>query len=100
MKISEILKSKHVVADGNSHPEVPTAGDESRESEANDGFKLLDGTNPIKPYTQAEIMAAMKELHARIERQAENYGGKVDRATGKIDRTAHKFFPAQIAADE
>lgn len=62
-------------------------------------FKMLDGTNPSKPYTQAEIMAAMKQLNARIERQAEDYGNKIDRKTGKFKKT-HKFHDAQIAADE
>ena len=63
-------------------------------------FKMLDGTNPARPYTQDEIMKAMKELHARIERQAEHYGGKIDRKTGKIDRTKHKYYDAQIAPNE
>lgn len=65
-------------------------------------FKLLDGTNPVKPYTHAEIMDAMKQLHARIERQAANYGGdtkSIDKKTGKVDTTKHKFFHAQIAKD-
>ena len=100
MKISELIKSKHVIAAGNSHPEVPQTGNASRESEADDSFRELDGTNPEKPYTHAQIMKAMKELHARIERQAANYGGEVDHKTGKIDRSKHKFFQAQIAPDE
>ena len=67
-------------------------------------FKMLDGTNPVKPYTQDEIMAAMRQLHARIERQAEHYGGDskktVNRKTGKVDTSKHQYFPAQIAPDE
>ncbi|MBT9138089.1 MAG: hypothetical protein DDT31_00636 [Syntrophomonadaceae bacterium] len=67
-------------------------------------FKMLDGTNPTRPYTQDEIMDAMRQLHARIERQAEHYGGDskktVDRKTGNVDTSNHKFFPAQIARDE
>jgi hypothetical protein len=67
-------------------------------------FKMLDGTNPSKPYTQNEIMAAMKQLHARIERQADNYGGNplkgVNKKTGKVDTSGHKFYDAQIAPDE
>lgn len=66
-------------------------------------FKMLDGTNPEKPYDVATIMAAMKQLHARIERQAVAYGGstkKIDPKTGKVDISKHKFFPAQIAPDE
>jgi hypothetical protein len=59
-------------------------------------FKLLDAS-PSKPLTHAEIMKAMDELHDRIERQATNYGGKVNRKTGKVDRSKHKFFHAQIA---
>lgn len=62
-------------------------------------FKMLDGTNPVKPYTQAEIMKAMKELHAQIERQAEHYGGKV-LPSGKIDRSFHRYYDAQIAPNE
>jgi len=68
------------------------------------GFKMLDGTNPAKPYDQKRIIAAMKQLHARVERQAQHYGGnphkKVDPKTGKVDTTGHRFFPAQIAPDE
>lgn len=67
-------------------------------------FKMLDGTNPSKPYTQNEIMAAMKQLHARIERQADNYGGNpkktVNKKTGKVDTSGHRFYDAQIAPDE
>jgi len=97
VKISELLgKSKHVVANGNSHPSVPLAHDEDRSSEADDSFDMLDGT-PSKPYDKETIMKAMKELHRRIERQAENYGGKIDQKTGKIDRSKHKFYAAQIA---
>jgi hypothetical protein len=63
-------------------------------------FKMLDGTNPSKPYTPTEIMKAMKQLHARVERQAKNYGGKVDHKTGKIDITKHHYYDAQIAPNE
>lgn len=63
-------------------------------------FKELDGTNPEKPYTVAEIDAAMSELHRRVHKQAENYGGKVNPKTGVIDKSKHKFYPAQIAPDE
>lgn len=100
MKVSELLKAKHVVADGNLSPAVPQAENEKREAEANDSFDLLDGTNPSKPYTPGEILKAMAELHRRIERQAAHYGGKIDQKTGKIDRSAHKFYDAQIARDE
>lgn len=100
MKVAELLKSKHVVADGNAHPAVPLAHDENRESEADDSFAMLDGTNPDKPYTPSQIMKAMAELHRRIERQAVNYGGKIDQKTGRIDRSKHKFYDAQIAKDE
>lgn len=78
----------------------PIAKPSTFKSEVDDAFAMLDGTNPTKPYTQSEIMKAMKELHARIERQAANYGGTVDTKTGKIDKSKHKFFPAQIAPDE
>jgi hypothetical protein len=67
-------------------------------------FKMLDGTNPAKPYDQKRIMAAMKQLHARIERQAAAYGGDakktVNKKTGKVDTSKHQFLPAQIAPDE
>ena len=67
-------------------------------------FKMLDGTNPSKPYTQNEIMVAMRQLHARIERQAEHYGGNpkktVNKKTGKVDTSGHRFYDAQIAPDE
>jgi hypothetical protein len=65
-------------------------------------FEMLDGFDPVKPYSCAEVMKAMRQLHARIERQADNYGGdtsKVDKKTGKVDTSKHKFFPAQIAKD-
>lgn len=71
-------------------------------TEYDPAFKMLDGTNPTTPYTHSEIMAAMRQLHARIERQADHYGGstkKVDRKTGKVDISQHKFYPAQIAKD-
>ena len=99
MKFSE-LSSKHVVADGNSLPSPPVADDEDRHSEANDDFALLDGTNPEKPYSHKSILAAMLELYRRVERQSVNYGGKVDQKTGKVDRSKHKFYQAQIARDE
>jgi len=64
------------------------------------GFELLDGT-PEKPVSQEVIMKAMRQLHARIERQAANYGGDVkagvDKKTGKVNTSKHKFFPAVIA---
>lgn len=59
-------------------------------------FKLLDAS-PEKPLTQDEVMAAMDELYDRVHRQAEHYGGKIDRKTGKIDAKHHKFLPAVIA---
>jgi hypothetical protein len=59
-------------------------------------FKLLDGT-PAGPVDQKTIMKAMKQLNARVHRQAELYGGKIDRKTGKIDRSKHQFVHAQIA---
>ena len=59
-------------------------------------FKLLDAT-PSKPLTHAEVMVAMAELYDRVHRQAEHYGGEIDRKTGKIDRSKHKFYHAQIA---
>ena len=66
-------------------------------------FEMLDGTNPATPYTHNEIIAAMRQLHARIERQAEHYGGDskkiVNRKIGKVDTSKHKFYPAQIAKD-
>ncbi len=99
MKVAELLKSKHVVAAGNSHPSVPLAHDEDRESEVDHDFEMLDGT-PDRPYTHDQIMKAMGELHRRIERQAANYGGKIDQKTGKIDRSKHRFYDAQIARDE
>jgi hypothetical protein len=99
VKVSELIKSKHVVAAGNSSPAIPVAHDEEREDEADDSFPMLDAT-PEKPYSKEVIMKAMAELHRRIERQAANYGGKVDQQTGKIDRSKHKFYDAQIARDE
>lgn len=99
MKVSELVKSRHVVAVGNASPEVPLAPEENRSSEANDSFPMLDAT-PDRPYSKEVIMKAMAELHRRIERQAANYGGKVDQKTGKIDRSKHKFYDAQIARDE
>lgn len=99
MKVADLLKSKHVVAAGNTSPAVPLAHDEDRHSEADDSFDMLDGT-PEKPYDRRAIMKAMAELHRRIERQAATYGGKVDQRTGKIDRSKHKFHDAQIARDE
>jgi len=54
------------------------------EHQVNPNFSLLDAV-PDEPYDEEAIKAAMKELHARIERQAKNYGGK-----------KHRFFPAQI----
>jgi hypothetical protein len=67
-------------------------------------FKMLDGTNPAKPYDMKTIMAAMRQLHARVHRQAEFYGGDskktVNKKTGKVDTSKHQFFPAQIAPDE
>jgi hypothetical protein len=71
-------------------------------TEYDPAFKMLDGTNPTSPYTHNEIMAAMQQLHARIERQAAHYGGnpkKVNPKTGKVDTSKHKFYPAQIAKD-
>jgi hypothetical protein len=59
-------------------------------------FKLLDAS-PDKPLTQDEIMAAMDELFDRVHRQAEHYGGKINRKTGKIDIKRHKLLPAVIA---
>lgn len=59
-------------------------------------FKLLDAS-PSKPLDQATVMAAMKQLHARVERQSNLYGGKIDRKTGKIDRSKHQFVPAEIS---
>ena len=59
-------------------------------------FKLLDAT-PSKPIDQKTVMAAMKQLHARVHRQAELYGGEVNHKTGKIDRSKHRFVHAQIA---
>lgn len=100
MKVSDLLKSKHVVAGGNTHPALPVAPEESRHSEVNDKFEPLDGTNPSKPYSQQVIMKAMAELFKRIERQAANYGGDIDHKTGKIDRSKHRFFPAKIAREE
>lgn len=99
MKVAELLKSKHIVADGNTHPSVPLAHDEEREDEVNDNFHMLDAT-PSVPYSKEVIMKAMAELHRRIERQAVNYGGKIDHKTGKIDRSKHRFYDAQIAKDE
>lgn len=55
------------------------------EHQVNPDFKLLDAI-PDVPYDEDAIKDAMKELHARIERQAKHYGGK-----------KHKFFPARIA---
>jgi hypothetical protein len=59
-------------------------------------FKLLDAS-PSKPLDAKTVMAAMKQLHARVERQADLYGGKIDPKTGKIDKSKHRFVPAQIA---
>jgi hypothetical protein len=59
-------------------------------------FKLLDAS-PSKPLTHAEVMVAMAELHDRVHRQAEHYGGKIDRKTGKIDNKSSIFYHAQIA---
>ncbi len=95
MKLDEI-----VVASGNKQPLPPVAPNEKRKAEVDDKFDMLDGTNPSKPYTFTQIMAAMKELHARIERQAAHYGGEVDQKTGKIDRSKHKYYDAQIAPNE
>lgn len=99
MKVAELIKSKHVVAAGNTSPEVPLAPEEDRRSEADESFPMLDAT-PEKPYSKEVIMKAMAELHRRIERQAANYGGKVDQKTGRIDISKHKFYDAQIARDE
>ena len=66
------------------------------ETEYDPDFKLLDAS-PSRPYTQAEIMKAMGQLHARVHRQAEHYGAKMDPKTGKLDRSKHKFLPAIIA---
>ena len=100
MKVSELIKAKHIVAAGNSSPEVPVAPDEIRHIDVDDNFKMLDATNPEKPYSKEVIMRAMAELFRRIERQAANYGGKVDHKTGKIDRSKHKYYDAQIAPNE
>jgi hypothetical protein len=59
-------------------------------------FKLLDAS-PSKPLTHAEVMVAMAELHDRVHRQAEHYGGKINRKTGKIDNGQSIFYHAQIA---
>lgn len=59
-------------------------------------FKLLDAS-PSKPLTHAEVMVAMAELHDRVHRQQDLYGGKVDRKTGKVDISKHQFVHAQIA---
>jgi hypothetical protein len=66
------------------------------ESEYDPNFKLLDASYS-RPYTQSEVMVAMKQLHARVHRQAEHYGAEIDRKTGKLDNSKHKFFPAVIA---
>jgi hypothetical protein len=58
-------------------------------------FKMLD-IDPSPPHTHDKIMAAMAQLHARVERQALNYGNRVSR-TGRLLKT-HKFYPARIAA--
>lgn len=100
MKVKELLKSKHVVADGNQEPLPPIAPNAERHAEVNDAFKMLDGTNPVKPYSHEIIMKAMGELFRRIERQAAHYGGEVDQKTGKIDRSKHKYYDAQIAPNE
>jgi hypothetical protein len=100
MKVSELLKSKHITASGNVAPEVPQAANASRHAEVDDGFNMLDGTNPEKPYSKELIMKAMKELFRRIERQAAHYGGEIDQKTGKIDRSKHKYYDAQIAPNE
>ncbi len=94
------MKSKHVVAAGNAAPQVPLAPNAERHAEADDSFDMLDGTNPAKPYSQQIIMKAMRELFRRIERQAAHYGGEVDQKTGKIDRSKHKYYDAQIAPNE
>lgn len=59
-------------------------------------FQLLDAT-PSKPVSQETIMKAMRQLHARVHRQSDMYGGEVDHKTGKIDRSKHKFVYARIA---
>lgn len=59
-------------------------------------FDMLDAT-PKKPVSLQRIQGAMDELHDRIERQAANYGGKVNRKTGKVNRKRHRFYHAQIA---
>lgn len=100
MKVSELLKSKHIIAAGNSSPEIPVASDAERHAEIDPNFKMLDATNPEKPYSHEVIMKAMAELFKRIERQAANYGGKIDQKTGKIDRSKHKYYDAQIAPNE
>lgn len=100
MKLSELTRSKLIVAADNRHPDLPVSGEDDRHSEINDDFELLDATSPDRPYTPAEIMKAMAELHRRIERQAANYGGDVDHKTGKIDRSKHRYFDAKIARKE
>ena len=100
MKVSELLKSKHIVAAGNATPAVPLAPNAERRAEVDDSFDMLDGTNPAKPYSQQTIMKAMGELFRRIERQAAHYGGEIDQKTGKIDSSKHKYYDAQIAPNE
>lgn len=100
MKVAELLGSKHVVAVGNTSPEVPVSGKPERHAEINPDFKMLDSTNPEKPYSKEVIMKAMAELFRRIERQAAHYGGEIDPKTGKIDRSKHRYYDAQIAPNE
>lgn len=100
MKVNELFKAGHIIALGNSAPRPPIAANAERSAEANDSFKELDGTNPAKPYSKEIIMKAMAELFRRIERQAAHYGGEVDQKTGKIDRSKHKYYDAQIAPNE
>lgn len=99
MKIAELLNPKHV-AGGNAKPSIPLAANAKRKAEVDDEFDMLDGTNPAKPYSHDTIMKAMRELFRRIERQAAHYGGEVDQKTGKIDRSKHRYYDAQIAPNE
>ena len=100
MKVKELLKGTFPVAAGNTAPAVPVAHQPKREAEVDLEFKLLDPTNPERPYTKDEIMKAMGELFKRIERQAAFYGGEVSQKTGKIDIKKHRYFDAQIAPNE
>lgn len=100
MKVSELLGSKHIVAAGNTPPQVPVSGKPERHAEVDAAFKMLDSTNPAKPYSKEVIMKAMGELFRRIERQAAHYGGEIDPKTGKIDISKHKYYDAQIAPNE